>query len=388
MVEHVISLLGSTGSIGEQTIDVARKHGIKIAALAAGSNIERLYEQALEFHPSLVAVGDKKKAHQLRERLAPENIRVVAGEDGLCEAATVREADMVLTAVVGMIGLRPTLEAIKCCKAIALANKETLVAGGDLVMRAVEEKKVPILPVDSEHSAIFQSMLGCRDRKEIRSILLTASGGPFFGKKRAQLKNITPQDAVKHPNWNMGRKISVDSATLMNKGLELIEAMHLFHVRPEQIQVIVHRESIIHSMVEYVDGCVMAQLSSPDMRLPIQLALTYPERRASDLKPLDLIQLKNLSFAEPDRETFPALELCRRAAEQGGTVPAALNGANEAAVAFFLDGKIPFLAIDTLLEKFLQQYDRRPVQSLEDVLKADQTGRAFIENYAEEYKFL
>lgn len=385
MVKPVLSLLGSTGSIGEQTLDVVRRRGYRVAALAANRSVDTLYRQALEFRPELVAVYDEAAAEELRARLRPEGIRVTAGEEGLCEAAALPGADVTLTAVVGMVGLRPTLEAIGAGKRIALANKETLVAGGDIVMERARAKGVPILPVDSEHSAIFQSMLGCADRREVRKLLLTASGGPFFGRKRKQLSQITPAEAVAHPNWKMGRKISVDSATLMNKGLELIEAMHLFSVPPERIQVVVHRESVVHSMVEYVDGCVMAQLSSPDMRLPIQLALTYPERAELDLAPLDFAKLGSLTFAEPDEETFPALALCREAAVQGGSVPAALNGANEAAVALFLTEKIPFLAIDRLLSAFLAQYAGERLRTVEDVIRADRAGRAFIEAHAAEY---
>ena len=386
MVRRVLSLLGSTGSIGEQTLDVVRRQGFRVAALAANRSVEQLYRQALEFRPELVAVYDEKSAAALAEKLRPEGIRVVAGEEGLSEAAALPAADVTLTAVVGMVGLRPTLAAIDAGKQIALANKETLVAGGEIVMARARAKGTPILPVDSEHSAIFQSLLGCADQKrEVRRILLTASGGPFFGKARAELCHITPDEAVAHPNWKMGRKISVDSATLMNKGLELIEAMHLFAVRPEQIEMVVHRESVVHSMVEYRDGCVMAQLSSPDMRLPIQLALTYPERAELDLAPLDFAKLGKLTFAAPDEATFPALALCRRAAERGGSAPAALNGANEAAVALFLAEKIPFLAIDELLEAFLAQYKSGPVETVEDVLAADRAGRAFIEAHAAEY---
>ena len=385
MVKPVLSLLGSTGSIGEQTLDVVRRRGYRVASLAANRSVDTLYRQALEFRPELVAVYDEAAAEELRARLRPEGIRVAAGEEGLCEAAALPGADVTLTAVVGMVGLRPTLEAIGAGKRIALANKETLVAGGDIVMERARAKGVPILPVDSEHSAIFQSMLGCADRREVRKLLLTASGGPFFGRKRKQLSQITPAEAVAHPNWKMGRKISVDSATLMNKGLELIEAMHLFSVPPERIQVVVHRESVVHSMVEYVDGCVMAQLSSPDMRLPIQLALTYPERAELDLAPLDFAKLGSLTFAEPDEETFPALALCREAAVQGGSVPAALNGANEAAVALFLGEKIPFLASDRLLSAFLAQYAGERLRTVEDVIRADRAGRAFIEAHAAEY---
>lgn len=375
-----ISLLGSTGSIGVQTLDVARKMGIRVTALAARSNIELLAEQALEFRPALVSVMEEKAAKELKERLASENIRVVCGKEGLCEAATEKEADTVLTAVVGMVGLLPTLEAIKEGKNIALANKETLVAGGELVIEAAKRKKISILPVDSEHSAIFQSLDACkRPAEEIDRILLTASGGPFFGWKREELTNITPAEAVKHPNWSMGAKISIDSATLMNKGLELIEAMHLFGVKPEQIQVLVHRESILHSAVAFTDGSVIGQMSDPDMRLPIQYALTYPYREKSVISPLDLLQIGKLTFASPDTKTFKALELCRKAAEIGGTMPAALNGANEQAVTLFLSGKITFLGIGDLLEKFMQSYQSKQKPSLEDILAADQEARAFIE---------
>lgn len=381
-----ISLLGSTGSIGRQTLDVARRQGYRIAALTANRNIDLLYEQALEFRPALVSVMDEAAAKELKTRLASENIRVSAGIEGLCEAAVLPEADTVLTAVVGMVGLLPTLRAIEAGKKIALANKETLVAGGDIVMAAAAARGVAILPVDSEHSAIFQSLNGCtRKKEEISKILLTASGGPFFGWKRAELQDITPAQAVSHPNWNMGAKISVDSATLMNKGLEFIEAMHLFGVRPDQIEILVHRESILHSAVSYTDGCVMAQLSVPDMRLPIQYALTYPNRAEGPLPQLDLTELHTLSFCKPDFDTFRAPRLCMRAVEIGGTMPAALNGANEEAVALFLRGKLPFTGIDEMLSDFMDHFTEKHQQTLEDVLEADRYARAYIREAANSY---
>ncbi len=370
-----IAVLGSTGSIGTQTLEVARKHNIKVSALAANSNAELLYMQAMEFHPDIIAVRVPEAAEKLRQMLAGTPVKVVSGIEGLCEAAVVTKADTVLTAVVGMVGLLPTLDAINAGKKIALANKETLVAGGDIVMRAAREKNVPILPVDSEHSAIFQSLAGCTDKKQISKILLTASGGPFFGKTAEQLSEIGPKQALKHPNWEMGAKITIDSATLVNKGLEFIEAMHLFDVTPEQIEIVVHRESIIHSMVEFVDSSVIAQLSVPDMRLPIMYALSYPERLSGDLQKIDFSRLATLSFAKPDTETFCGLFALTEAAKIGGTMPAALNAANEALVSLFLKNKIGFLEIGKTLVKILREHKSDKNFDLKTVLQVDKEIR-------------
>jgi len=338
-----IAILGSTGSIGTQTLEIVREQkDIEVTALAAGANAALLEEQIREFSPKLAALWEEGAAASLRERVKDLPVKVVSGMEGLLEIATMPEAEILVTAIVGMLGIRPTIAAIEAGKAIALANKETLVTAGHLIMPLAEEKHVPILPVDSEHSAIFQSLHGERGNK-ISKILLTASGGPFRGKKRAELERVRPEDALKHPNWSMGRKITIDSATMVNKGLEVMEAKWLFGVGLERIQVVVHPQSVIHSMVEYEDGAVIAQLGTPDMRLPIQYALYYPERRSLSGKRLDFFQLQSLTFEEPDLETFWGLKLAFEAMGRGGNIPTAYNAANEMAVSLFLEGKIQFL---------------------------------------------
>lgn len=377
-----LSLLGSTGSIGTQALQVVqnlREQGEKweVAALAARSSVNRLEEQARKFHPEVVAVFDEGAALSLRQSLRDTDIQVLSGMEGLCEAAAWPEADLTLNAVVGMVGLQPTLAALQAGKALALANKETLVAGGAIVMEAARKRNLSILPVDSEHSAIFQCLQGCPERGALKKLVLTASGGPFFGRSRQELAGVTREQALRHPNWDMGAKITIDSATMMNKGLEVMEASWLFDLPEHRIDVVVHRESVIHSMVEYQDNAVVAQLGVPDMAVPIQYALTYPRRMPSPAGELDLCALGKLTFYPPDREAFPCLELCREALRRGGLVPAAANGANEQAVALFLEGKIGFLDIPRLVEAAM---DRQApgVVTLEAVLEADREARAFV----------
>ena len=370
-----ISILGSTGSIGRQTIDIERKFGMRVTALTTNCNAELLEAQAREFRPKLVAAMDADAARSLRVALADTDIRVYSGMEGLVAAAQAEETDTVLTAVVGIVGLLPTLAAIDAGRNIALANKETLVCGGALVKARAKEKGVALLPVDSEHSAIFQCLEACRDRAALSRILLTASGGPFFGKTRAELSKVTRADALRHPNWSMGSKITIDSATLMNKGLELIEAMWLFDVAPEQIEVVVHRESVIHSMIELCDGAVLAQLGAPDMRLPIAYALTYPKRRDFSGPRLDFRAMQALHFAPPDLETFPCLRLAMDAARANDASCTVLNGANEAAVALFLQERIQFLQIAELAEHALACVKTPEHPSLEDILNADLAAR-------------
>ena len=369
-----ITVLGSTGSIGRQSLDVISSCGMSVAALTANSNVERMEQQARQFKPELVSLVDEKAAADLRVRLADTNVKVAGGMTGLLEAAAISSADTVITSVVGMVGLRPTLAAIREGKRIALANKETLVCAGKLVLEEARDYGAQILPVDSEHSALFQSLEG-NDPREVKRLIITCSGGPFYGKKTEELEYVTREDALRHPNWSMGAKITIDSATLMNKGLEFIEAMHLYNMPPEKISVLIHRESIIHSLVEYCDNAVIAQLGSPDMRLPIQYALTWPKRVPGPAAPLDLWSCGGLSFGTPDTDTFRCLALAYEAARIGGTAGAILNGANEAAVAKFLAGEIGFLDIARRVE---QAMDRVPVvqdPTLDDVLQADQEAR-------------
>ncbi len=372
-MERTLSILGSTGSIGTQTLEVAAACGIRVAALTANRSIDLLEQQARQFHPDLVAAADETAAVSLAQRLADTDITVLAGEEGVLAAAAHPGADTVVTALVGIAGLRPTLAAIDAGKRIALANKETLVCAGPLVMARAGEKGAEIVPVDSEHSAIFQSLQGSR-HKELKRILLTASGGPFYGKSRDELAAVTPAHALKHPNWDMGAKVTIDSATLMNKGLELLEAMSLFAVSPDQIEILVHRESILLSAVEYCDNSVIAQLGAPDMRLPIQYALTWPDRIPGPANPLDLFSVGKLTFAKPDLATFRCLALAIRAAETGGTAPAVLNGANEIAVARFLAGEIGFLDIARVVEAALDAVPVQPL-TLEAVFEADRAAR-------------
>ena len=374
-----IAILGSTGSIGTQTLDVVREQGdISVAALAAGSNIALLEQQIREFHPRLVAVWDKKKAEELKIKTADLSVEILDGMDGLLAVAQIPEAEILVTAIVGMLGIRPTIAAIRAGKDIALANKETLVTAGHLIMPMAEENHVSILPVDSEHSAIFQSLNGERHNK-IHKILLTASGGPFRGKTREELKDVTVEDALKHPNWSMGRKITVDSATLVNKGLEVMEAKWLFDVELSQIQVVVQPQSVIHSMVEYEDGAIIAELGTADMRLPIQYALYYPDRRPLSGERLDFYKLGQITFERPDTDTFRGLALAYRAMEQGGNVPTAFNAANERAVAKFLNHEIRFLEIPEIIEACMEHcgYVKNP--SVEEILDTERAAYEYIE---------
>lgn len=375
-----LSLLGSTGSIGTQTLDVVRhQQDIEVAALAAGSNIDRMEAQIREFKPEIAAVWDEARAKELKIRTADLTVRIVSGMSGLIEAAVCEEADMVLTAVVGMIGIQPTLEAIRAGKDIALANKETLVCAGHLIMPMADAYNVKILPVDSEHSAIFQSLQGNSCNK-IRKILLTASGGPFRGKKKKDLEHVRVEDALRHPNWVMGRKITIDSATMVNKGLEVMEAKWLFGTDLDQIQVVVHPQSVIHSAVEYQDGAVIAQLGTPDMRLPIQYALFYPQRRPLDSEPLDLFKLSSMTFEAPDMETFEGLALAYKAAEQGGLMPTIFNAANERAVAMFLDGKIRFLEIPEIINMAMKAIKNENNPTVDQILEAEAAAYELIES--------
>ena len=367
-----VSLLGSTGSIGTQTLDVIRKNNdIKVVALAAGTRVKELAEQAREFKPQLVSVGTQEKAKELKVLLSDMDVKIVYGMEGLIEAATIDEADIVVTAVVGMMGIEPTIAAINAHKDIALANKETLVTAGHIIINLAKEKNVSIYPVDSEHSAIFQCLNG-ENRGQIDKILLTASGGPFRGKTRKELENVTLADALKHPNWAMGRKITIDSSTMVNKGLEVIEAQWLFGVPVDKVQVIVQPQSIIHSMVQFVDGGVMAQLGSPDMRLPIQYALYYPERRILDTKRLDFYELAQITFEKPDYKVFRGLSLAIEAGKTGGTMPTVFNAANERAVAKFLKGEIKYTDIVRSIEKCMDAHKVSAHPDLEEILATEQ----------------
>ena len=374
-MSNCISLLGSTGSIGRQSLEVIAACGMTVASLTANRDVARMEAQCRQFRPRLAVMMDPAAAADLRTRLADTSIRVASGPEGLVEAATLEEADTVLTAVVGMVGLVPTLAAVRQGKRIALANKETLVCAGELVMNGADQYGAEIVPVDSEHSAIFQCLQGSRDRGEVKRLILTASGGPFWGWDKEAIASATVEQALKHPNWSMGAKITVDSATLMNKGLEFIEAMRLYRMPPEKISIVVHRESIIHSLVEYCDNAVLAQLGVPDMRLPIQYALTWPARTEAVAKPLDLLTCPPLTFHAPDYEAFPCLSLALEAAKTGGTATAILNGANEAAVGLFLAGQISFGEIAKRVERALSQVPVVQSPTLEDVLEADKEAR-------------
>ena len=376
-----LSILGSTGSIGTQALDVCENAGIAVTALTANSNAKLIEAQARKFKPKMVALADEVAAKELKIRLADTDIKVLGGQKGVCECAQEETADTVLNGIVGMAGLEPTLAALNAKKGLALANKETLVAGGSLVTRTAKENNISILPVDSEHSAIFQCLQGMNKKQELKSIILTASGGPFFGKTRAELENVTVAEALRHPNWSMGAKITVDSATMMNKGLELIEAVWLFDVSPSEIQIVVHRESVVHSLIEYVDNSVIAQLGVPDMRIPIQYALTYPERIPSPVKRLSLSDYKSLTFSKPDYETFRCINLCRSAIEKGGLFPAIANGANEKANELFRKGKVGFLQIADLVEAAISNGVSKDNYTLSDVLEADKAARDFVESH-------
>lgn len=373
-----IGILGSTGSIGTQTLEIVRSNpDLQVIALAAGSNVSLMEQQVREFHPMLAVMGSEEAATDLKNRIADTDTRVSAGMEGMLELAILPQMEVLVTAIVGMIGIRPTIAAIKAGKTIALANKETLVTAGHIIMPLAKEKGVSILPVDSEHSAIFQSMHG-ENRERVSKILLTASGGPFRGKKTEELQDITVEDALKHPNWSMGRKITVDSATLVNKGLEVMEAKWLFDMEPEQIQVVVHPQSIIHSMVEYVDGGIMAQLGMPDMKLPIQYALFYPDRRPMDGRRVDFFALKSISFEEPDIKTFRGLQLAYDAIAAGGSMPTVFNAANEKAVGLFLDKKIRFLAIYDLIQGAMEQHKVIANPTVDEILEAEAQAHAYI----------
>ncbi len=373
-----ISILGSTGSIGTQSLDVCRMHGYNVKCLTANSSVDIIENQVREFKPELVCMMNEEAAKNLRSRIADTSAKVVSGMDGLIECAVYDGADTVLNSVVGMIGLQPTLEAIKAKKTIALANKETLVAGGHLVTNLAKENGVSILPVDSEHSAIFQAMQGSPRKEAIKKIILTASGGPFFGKKLSELENVTAADALKHPNWNMGAKITIDSATMMNKGLEFIEAKWLFDMPNEDIEIVIHRESVVHSAIVYQDNSMIAQLGVPDMRIPIQYALTYPEREPSPVEPLSLAEYGKLTFFEPDYETFKCINVCKKAIEMGGLHPAAANGANEESVKLFLKGEIKFTDIAYLNEEAMLKAPDKKAFTLEDVLETDRAARDYV----------
>ena len=374
-----IAILGSTGSIGTQTLEVVRANkDIEVTALAAGSNIDLLEKQIREFSPKIAAVWNEEKAKELKDRVRDLDIRVESGMDGLLAVATELGAEIVVTAVVGMIGIRPTIAAMNAGKDIALANKETLVTAGHIIMSLAKEKHVRILPVDSEHSAIFQCVQGCRDRGEIKRLILTCSGGPFYGLTREQLAGKTRADALRHPNWTMGAKITVDSATLMNKGLEIIEAMRLYRLPLRQVDAVIHRQSIVHSLVEFHDGAMLAQLGTPDMKLPIRYAMTYPNRAVSPAEPLDLLKCPPLTFAEPDEEVFRCLKIAKQCAAVGNVYCAAMNGANEEAVAAFLRDEIGICAIPDLIEAALDKTETVYQPQLSDILEADRLAREVV----------
>lgn len=373
-----ISILGSTGSIGTQSLDVCRMHGYNVKCLTANTRVDIIEQQVREFKPELVCMMNEKSADELKTKIADTDTKVVCGMDGLIECAVYDGADTVLNSVVGMIGLQPTLEAIKAKKTIALANKETLVAGGHLVTNLAKEYGVSILPVDSEHSAIFQAMQGSPKKEAIKKIILTASGGPFFGKTLKDLENVTATDALKHPNWDMGAKITIDSATMMNKGLEFIEAKWLFDMPNDDIEIVVHRESVVHSAIVYQDNSMIAQLGVPDMRIPIQYALTYPEREPSPVAPLSLADYGKLTFFEPDYDTFKCINVCKNAIEMGGLHPAAANGANEESVKLFLGGEIKFTDIAYLNEEAMLKAEDKKDFTLADVLETDKLAREFV----------
>lgn len=370
-----VSVLGSTGSIGRQTLEVLEQLPVRVTALTAGSNVRLMAQQCRKFKPELAVMATPQAAAELKDALDGQKLRILSGMEGLLEAAQYEQADTVVTAVVGMLGLRPTLAAIRRKKRIALANKETLVCAGALVMQAAREYGAEIVPVDSEHSAIFQCLMGCGDRREIRRLILTCSGGPFFGKTPEELQKVTKADALRHPNWKMGNKITIDCATLMNKGLEIIEAMHLYAMPLSKVDVVIHRQSIVHSLVEFRDGAMMAQLGVPDMRVPIRLALTYPERQENPAPGLDLTSCGPLTFERPDAAAFPCLALAREAAERGGNACAVMNGANEAAVALFLQDRIGFYDIPRLVRRAMDAVPFVSAPELEDVLKSDRAAR-------------
>lgn len=375
-----LSILGSTGSIGTQTLDVARKLSLQVLALTAHSNIQLLEEQIREFKPTVAVVYDENSAEQLKLSIKDLDTKVYSGMDGLLHAATLDDCDLVVNSVVGMVGLKPTLASIEAKKNIAFANKETLVAGGALVMDTAKRNGVTLFPVDSEHSAIFQCLQACHEQKALKKIILTASGGPFFGKSYDELKNVTVKQALNHPNWSMGAKITIDSASMMNKGLEIIEAAWLFDISADNIDVVVHRESIIHSMIEFVDNSVLAQLGLPDMRIPIQYAITYPKRYESPVDSLDFSKISTMTFYEPDYDTFKCLNACKKAIKRGGVIPAVANGANEIANKLFRDNKISFLDIGELVSSAVDSFTYKEAKNLDDVLNADKAAREYVYN--------
>lgn len=375
-----ISILGSTGSIGTQALDVCDKMGYEVTALSAGKNVDLIEKQIRKYRPKVAAMADEAAAKELKERVKDTDTKVFGGKEGVCLCAAEKTADTVLNSVVGMAGLEPTLTAIKEKKKLALANKETLVAGGSLVTKTAKEYGVDILPVDSEHSAIFQCLQSMNKKEQLKSIILTASGGPFFSKTAEELKDVTVENALKHPNWSMGAKITIDSATMMNKGLELIEAVWLFDVSPDDVDIVVHRQSVVHSLIEYVDKSVIAQLGVPDMKIPIQYALTYPDRFESDVKRLSLAEFQTLTFYKPDYDTFRCINICRNAINKGGLYPAAANGANEAANYLFRTGKIGFLDIAQLVGEATDNAKSKENYTLSDVLDADRAARDYVYN--------
>lgn len=381
-MSKTISVLGSTGSIGTQALEVAEKHNFKISALAAHSSTGLLEQQVRKFRPETVCIYNEDKYSELKEKLSDMPVKILCGMEGLCEIAEMEQTDIVLNSVVGMVGLLPTLTAINAGKDVALANKETLVAGGSLVMSLAAEKDVNIYPVDSEHSAIFQCLQGNK-RSQLNKIILTASGGPFFGKSYEQLRSVTKADALKHPNWSMGNKITIDSATLMNKGLEFIEAKWLFDLEPEQIEIVVHRQSVVHSAVEYKDFSVIAQLGVPDMKIPIQYALLYPDRVECPTKQLSLTDYSTLTFDKPDYETFRCLSAAIEAVTKGGAYPCLVNSANEEAVRAFLADEISFIEIGEIVSSVNERFEYTEIESYEDVMKADRAAREYVKNIVE-----
>lgn len=377
-MNKILSILGSTGSIGTQALEVAEKHNFKVHSIAAHSSVDILEKQARKFRPEKVCIFNEDKYSELKERLSDTSAKILCGMDGLCDIAADKNEDIMLNSVVGMVGLLPTLTAIQSGKDVALANKETLVAGGKLVINSAKEKGVTIYPVDSEHSAIFQCLQGNKP-EQLKKIILTASGGPFFKKTKHELENVTVEQALNHPNWSMGNKITIDSATLMNKGLEFIEAKWLFDLEPEQIEIVVHRQSVVHSAVQYNDNSVIAQLGVPDMKIPIQYALLYPERIECDVPELSLTDYANLTFEKPDYDTFDCLSSCIKAVKMGGAYPCIANAVNEVAVRKFLEKKISFLRIGELVSESLNKFEYTDITSYEDVIKADTTAREFAE---------
>ena len=376
-----VTILGSTGSIGRQTLDIVEHLNIPVAALTAGTSVDRMAQQCRKFHPQLAVMATQEASDALREALSDLDMEFAWGEEGLIRAAQMEQADCVITAVVGMLGLKPTLAAIRAGKRIGLANKETLVCAGELVMAEAKKYNARIIPVDSEHSAIFQCLMGCNDSREIKKLILTCSGGPFFGMEKEDLEKVTKADALKHPNWKMGPKITVDCATLMNKGLEVIEAMRLYDLPLEQVDVVIHRQSIVHSLVEFNDGAVMAQMGAPDMRLPIQLAFTWPERKECVVDPLDLTTCGALTFSKPDTQVFPCLALARECAKRGGNACAAMNGANEEAVAMFLADEIGFYDIYHRVSRAVEEVPFIAEPTLEQILETDRLAREAVKRF-------